>query len=103
MNQSAINTTRIPLDTLWNLFQSQPKSVRIAFVKRLQKEENSTLSFVKKTRKAKVLSRVSRYSDEELEKLLSDNSSITSIPKADVHSIVSGGKGKTLANLKHWL
>lgn len=104
MNQLGINTQALPLDTLWNLFQSQPKAVQIAFVKRLQKEDKiSGKKDSSATRKAKVTRRAIRYSDAELEELLSGNKPLDSIPEADVSSIISGEAGKILSNLKKWI
>ena len=40
MNTVAINNISVsPLEALWALFKSQPKSVRTAFTKKLMKEE----------------------------------------------------------------
>ena len=37
-----VSDTQIsPLDALWSLFKSQPKSIRKAFTKRLKEEESS--------------------------------------------------------------
>lgn len=98
------NTNISLLDALWTLFKSQPKAVRNAFVHRLHEEEkSSTNESQTNVRKARVVHKPYKYTDQELEKLLKSNPDIPDIPEADVKSIITGNSGKALNNFKHWM
>lgn len=97
------NSQMSALDALWVLFKSQPSAVRVAFVHRLEEDVKAkTADYKFANRTVRAVNRTTGYSDEALEKLIGENSDISSIQEADIPQIVAGGKGKALNSFKHW-